>query len=151
MHVIPPVTIHHIIHDHIIDAIPDSEQADTLDGLVSEVLSSFNGHLNCFLKGHALRRFAQTLSEHNTITRDLLISHGTYDEVEKQFTTLLSYLDTKDEIEVQCKVFLYALHKEEQGEALTKISRKLKDKWRVKANADLQVHLCLNTLCYYYA
>ena len=138
MHVIPPVTIHHIIHDHIIDAIPDSERADTLDGLVSEVLSSFNGHLNCFLKGYTLEQFAQNLYDYKIITADLL--SGTYDEIEKWFTTLLSYSDTKDEIEAQCKVFLYALHVD-HCEGLTKLSRKLKDKWRVKANADLQVHL----------
>ena len=113
---------------------------------MSKVLSSFNSHLSYFLQSLTLEHFARKLYDYNIIT-DHVLYGGNYDEVEKQFTTLLSYSDTKDEIEVQCKVFLYALH-EEHGEALTKLSRKLRDKWRVKANADLQVHLYLNTLHY---
>ena len=64
---IPPVILYMIII--IIDAIP---RADTLDGLVSKVLSSFNGHLSYFLNGLTLEHFARKLYDCNIITDDVL-------------------------------------------------------------------------------
>ena len=107
------------------------------------MLSGYNGHLNNFLIGDTLEQFATTLY-HNKIITSGLQDNPTYDEIEKQFTALLRYLGTKDEIEVRCKDFLYALY--DQGGPLIAVTNELKDKWRVRANADLQVHLCLNTL-----
>ena len=127
----------------IIDAIPDSEPPDTLAGLLSRVLSGYNGHLNNFVTGETLQQFAQNLYGNKIITSGLN-DDPTYDEIEKQFTALLKYLGTKDKIEVRCKDFLYALCS--QGGPLIAVSNGLRDEWRVRANADLQVHLCLNTL-----
>ena len=134
-----------IVHQLYLDAILYSPVAtDTLDGLLSKVLSSFNGQLNCFLKGDALKYFARQLHYADIITSELN-STPTYNEIEEQFTALLSCLST-NEIEVQCKEFLYALYG--QDGPLKVISSKLGDKWRVKANAALKVQLCLNMLNY---
>ena len=113
---------------------------DKLADVLTRLLRSYCAKLNNFLKNKAtLQSFANEVFEAELITVELR-DNPSYNEIERQFTSLLGCLSIKEEFEENCKKFLQALRK--LG-GMGVIANSLKDDWIRVANNELHVALNL--------
>ena len=100
-----------------------------LPHILAQQLQKYNNVLNDLLEDETLQSFANSLYSARIIT-DKLHRKPVYNQIERQFTSLLECLDEKAELEEYCRHYIQALIS--VGGPVRRVADKLEKEWREK-------------------
>ena len=92
---------------------------------------------------HAFSIFAGKMCEAGIISAGLR-DDPVYNNIETQFTSMLSFNETKEELEKDCQAFLTALAS--QGRSFARISKRIAQDWRDSISSKLNISNAYSTV-----